>query len=75
MIGIYELAILLILIYLIIWIIAFIDVMKNQFQGVEKLIWFLALLFVPLAGLICYWFFGRKQKIAMIKNPKSRANP
>ena len=33
MIGIWELAILLIPVYLIIWIIAFVDIMGNQFRG------------------------------------------
>jgi hypothetical protein len=74
MIGVMELAVLLIPIYLINWIVAFGDIMRNQFQGDEKLYWLLAVIFVPLVGLICYFCFGRKQKVSMIKDNKSLEN-
>lgn len=61
--GIYEIAVLLILFTFILWIIAFIDVLRNEFTGSNKLIWLLAVVFVPLIGAICYFFIGRKQKL------------
>jgi len=62
-ISVHELLVLLALAMLILWIIAFIDVLRSDFTGNNKLIWFLAVTFVPLIGLIAYFFIGRKQKI------------
>ena len=62
-ISVYELLVLLALVMLILWVIAFIDVLRGNFTGNNKLIWFLAVTFVPLIGLIVYFFIGRKQKI------------
>jgi hypothetical protein len=73
-IGIEELAILLIPVYLIIWIVAFVDIMGNQFRGDEKLYWLLAVILVPLVGLICYLYFGRKQKVSTINNRQGIEN-
>jgi hypothetical protein len=73
MIGVIELAVLLI-IYLIIWTVAFVDIMRNQFRDDEKLYWLLAVIIVPLVGLICYLYFGRKQKILMNKDSKRMEN-
>jgi 4-amino-4-deoxy-L-arabinose transferase-like glycosyltransferase len=63
-IGIPELIILLFLLLLgIPWIIAFIDILRSDFEGNNKLIWLLVVIFVPFIGLIAYFFIGRKQKI------------
>jgi len=62
-IGIYELFILLILLNLILWIIAFFDVLRNKFTRSNKLIWFIAITFVPLLGVIAYFFIERKKKL------------
>ena len=62
-ISVHELFVLLVLATLILWIIAFIDVLRSNFTGHNKLIWFLAVTFVPLIGSIAYFFMGRKQKI------------
>jgi hypothetical protein len=32
----------------------------------EKLYWLIALIFVPLVGLICYVSFGRRRKVPVI---------
>ena len=45
------------------WIIAFVDILRSDFKGNNKLIWLLAVILVPLIGLIAYFFIGRKQKI------------
>ena len=45
------------------WIWALIDILKNDFSGPNKLIWFLLVIFLPLIGVICYYFIGMKQKL------------
>jgi Phospholipase_D-nuclease N-terminal len=45
------------------WIWALIDILKNEFTGINKLIWFLLVVFLPLLGVICYYFIGMKQKL------------
>lgn len=46
------------------WGIFFFDVLRSRFPGNEKLIWFLAILFVPvLVGSISYLVIGRKKKV------------
>lgn len=61
--GITEVMVLLVFPMFILWVIAVFDVLKNDFNGNDKLIWFLAVTFVPLIGLIAYFIIGRKQKI------------
>ena len=62
MIGLPELIILLVLVQGVPWIIAFIDILRNDFAGNNKLIWLLVVIFVPIIGPIAYFFIGRKQK-------------
>jgi hypothetical protein len=62
-IGIPELILLLALVQGIPWIIAFIDILRSEFRGNNKLIWLIVILFVPVIGPIAYFFIGRKQKI------------
>jgi len=45
------------------WIWALVDILKNEFTGSNKLIWLLAVIMVPMLGMILYWFIGREQKI------------
>jgi len=61
--GIIELIMILFLIGFIPFIIAFIDILKNEFEGYNKLIWLLAVLFAPLIGSIAYFMIGKKQRI------------
>lgn len=42
---------------------AFVDVLKNEFTGHNKLIWALVILFLAPLGCILYYFIGRTQKI------------
>ena len=62
MIGLPELIILLVLVQGVPWMIAFIDILRNDFAGNNKLIWLLVVIFVPIIGPIAYFFIGRKQK-------------
>ncbi|MCD6006239.1 PLDc N-terminal domain-containing protein [Halomonas sp. IOP_6] len=48
------------LIWLIIVVWAIVKVAKSSAGGLAKLLWILALLFFPLAGLIAWFLFGPK---------------
>ncbi len=61
--GIIELAMVLFLLGFIPFIIAFIDILKNEFEGSNKLIWLLAVIFVPVIGSIVYFVIGKKQRV------------
>lgn len=64
MIGIYELAVLIFLLLIFLpFIIAFIDILKSDFPGNNKIVWLLAVIFVPFIGAVAYLIIGRKQKI------------
>jgi len=67
-IGLPELIILLFLLLPgVLCIIAFINILRSDFEGNNKLIWLLAVIFVPYVGPIVYFFIGRKQKINVKK--------
>jgi len=61
--GLFELIIISFLLGFIPFIIAFIDILKNEFDGYNKLIWLLAVIFAPLIGSIAYFIIGKKQRI------------
>lgn len=63
MMGLFELITILFLLGFIPFIIAFIDILKNEFTGYNKLIWLLAVLFAPMIGSIAYFIIGKKQRI------------
>lgn len=44
-------------------LIALIDVLRYEFIENQKLIWLIAVLFVPLIGTIAYFIVGRKHRI------------
>ncbi len=44
-------------------IIALIDVLKNKFEGNDKIIWLLVVLCLNLLGAILYFTIGRKQRV------------
>lgn len=60
--GLFEILILLFLIGFVPFIFAFIDILKNEFTGSNKLIWLIAVLFAPVIGSVAYFFIGTKQK-------------
>lgn len=47
----------------LIWLICLIDVLRNEFTGNNKIIWFLVVFFLPVIGSILYFFIGTDQKI------------
>jgi hypothetical protein len=58
----------------ILWMIALIDILRNEFTGNNKMIWFLAVTFIPLVGPILYFFIGTDQKIRL-KDYEGRVTP
>lgn len=51
------------LVFFIIPIIALIDILKNEFEGNNKIIWVIVIVLTWLLGAILYYFIGRQQKI------------
>lgn len=47
----------------LIWLICLIDVLRNEFTGNNKIIWFLVVFFLPVIGSMLYFFIGTDQKI------------
>ena len=65
-IGIWELLVLVIIISILaipFWIIAIIDILKSRFEGNDKLIWLLVVIFLSVPGIILYRVIGKKQKV------------
>ena len=55
----------LILIVLVIPLIAIIDVVKSSFkESVNKIVWVLVVILLPILGAILYFIIGRNQKKA-----------
>ena len=47
----------------VLWIVALVDILKNNFRENNKLIWILIVIFVPIIGMILYFIIGTNQKI------------
>lgn len=43
------------------WLMCMISVLKNDFEGNNKIIWLLVLIFVPVIGNMLYMFIGQAQ--------------
>ena len=65
MIGPWQMILILIALFLgiIPTIIALIDILKNKFEGNNKILWVLVVIFVNFFGAILYFAIGRKQRI------------
>ncbi|UMB53814.1 PLD nuclease N-terminal domain-containing protein [Lutibacter sp. A64] len=66
MIGPWQIIILMVIIFLvgiIPTIIALIDILKNKFEGNNKIVWVLVVLFLNIIGAILYFTIGRNQRI------------
>ena len=56
-------------IQLIMWIYSIVDVLKSDFkEGFLKIVWLIAIIFLPLFGVILYLTIGRGQKKTLIYN-------
>jgi hypothetical protein len=61
--GIGELIVLdFIAICFLLWLLALIDILRSEFSGSNKIIWFFVIILIPF-GFILYFLIGRKQKI------------
>ncbi len=61
--GLSLFMILVIFIPFVIWLICLIDILRNEFTGNNKVIWFLVVFFLPVLGSILYFFIGTDQKV------------
>ncbi len=59
--GIFE--ILIFVLFLLLPILALLDILKSKFNGYDKLIWVIIVVFANIIGAILYYFIGKKQKI------------
>jgi len=46
----------------LIWMGCLLDILRFEFRGNNKLIWFMAVTFIPLIGCLLYFSIGRRQK-------------
>jgi hypothetical protein len=49
------------LVILVLDIIALIEILKSNDDGTKKAIWILMILFLPVLGLVLWYFLGRKK--------------
>lgn len=57
------------LVFLVPWIIALVDILSNEFEGNNKLIWALVVALTGILGALLYFIIGSKQKL-----PKNKQN-
>lgn len=46
----------------VLWLACLVDILRNEFLGNNKLIWFIAVTFIPVVGCLLYFFIGTRQK-------------
>lgn len=65
-IGVIEILMLLILLgLLLVWLYAVVEIVTGTFQNnIDKLVWLLLVLMVPLVGVILYFLIGRRRRLA-----------
>lgn len=49
-------------------LIAFIDIVRNEFSGNNKIVWLFVVLLGNFLGAILYFIIGRKQKLSKTNN-------
>jgi hypothetical protein len=52
------------LVPVILLVIAMVDILRNNFQGYDKVVWVLVVIFIPFIGSILYLTIGKNQKIS-----------
>jgi hypothetical protein len=64
-IGITELLIIVVavVVFLLVQLIALVDILRSKFEGNLQLIWVIVVVFFNFIGSILYFFIGRNQKI------------
>lgn len=62
--GIWQLIIIIIAVCCLLFpVLALISILKNDFNGNDKIIWVLVVLFLPFFGTILYFLLGRPKRI------------
>lgn len=61
-IGVFSIIALVILV-LLIPLVALVDILSSHYEGNDKLIWVLVVLFFPFLGALIYFIIGRQRKI------------
>jgi len=64
--GPIELIIILIIsliVFLLLPLIALVDILKSKFEANTKIIWVIVVIFLPVIGTILYFLIGKNQKI------------
>jgi len=56
-------SILIIAFFIVLWVSALVDIVKNNFKKNNKLIWIIVVVMLPILGAILYFIITRKQKI------------
>ena len=51
------------LLFLLLPILALISIIRNEFEGNNKLIWIVLVIFLPYLGSIIYFLIGRNQRL------------
>ena len=52
----------------LLWLWAMIDLLKSDFSNsINKIVWAIVIIFIPLAGALLYLLIGRSQKIKSVK--------
>lgn len=64
-IGLPELAVIFLLALIVKTIVTLVDIVKSEFTGNNKIIWFLVVFFVPLFGVIAYAYIGKSNKMTL----------
>lgn len=63
--GIYELCV---LICVVLWIAALIDIVRNKFKkNIFRIIWLCAIFLVPGIGVLAYFLFASRHKLEKTK--------
>jgi len=65
-VGSYELVIILfsLLFIVVLPILALVSVLRSQFEGNDKIIWILLIVFLPCLGSMLYFVLGKKKRVA-----------
>ncbi|MCD6346825.1 MAG: PLDc N-terminal domain-containing protein [Bacteroidales bacterium] len=53
----------LILFFVLLPVFALISIIRNEFEGNNKLLWVIVVIFIPYLGSILYFLIGRNQKL------------
>lgn len=62
-IGLPELIVLFSLLGFVLFIFAFVDIVRSEFGGNDKLIWLISVIFLPIVGSVLYFLVRRKRKL------------